>query len=321
MTYDEFAEEWLAPNDYVNARTSGSTGTPKSIHLLKSDMRASACATNAFFGITSDSVLVCPLSADYIAGKMMAVRAWESNSRFFPLSPSATPDFIECDLLAIVPAQCCHMLSYSPELFGSIIVGGAQLSSDLRHRLASGGYNAYESYGMTETCSHVALRHVSEKFFQAMPGVTFSVDNRGCLVIDIAHMSIKRVTTNDIVRLVSDTLFEWLGRADFVINSGAIKLHPEQIEMKLREALDTDVSFYVTGETDARWGSRPVIITESPECVDALMSAALAIEDKIMRPDRIYTVEALEWGNNNKIRRLPLQAFAIRSVSPISRIC
>ena len=76
-----FVEEYFNDADYIVAHTSGSTGTPKEIHLQKSDMKVSAANTNRFFGIGPDSVLYLNLSPDYIAGKMMIVRALEANAQ------------------------------------------------------------------------------------------------------------------------------------------------------------------------------------------------------------------------------------------------
>ena len=70
-----FLDEWFAPSDFVWGHTSGSTGTPKPVRLLKRDMEASARLTNDFFDITCRSVMLLCLSPDYIAGKMMIVRA------------------------------------------------------------------------------------------------------------------------------------------------------------------------------------------------------------------------------------------------------
>lgn len=58
---------------------------------------------------------------------------------------------------------------------------------------------------MTETCSHVALRRIGTPSFEALPGFRFSADSRGCLVIATDTMSFRRLVTNDIVTLHSDT--------------------------------------------------------------------------------------------------------------------
>ena len=89
MALRGFLEEWHSDSLYIEAHTSGSTGRPKAIRLLKTDMRQSALATNKFFGIDSSSVLATPLSMDYIAGKMMAVRADVAGCRLIELPVSS----------------------------------------------------------------------------------------------------------------------------------------------------------------------------------------------------------------------------------------
>ena len=76
-----FLESWFDNKDHVIGHTSGSTGKPKEIHLKKSDMVYSARMTNGFFGLDSRSRFLLCLSPDYIAGKMMIVRAIEAGSR------------------------------------------------------------------------------------------------------------------------------------------------------------------------------------------------------------------------------------------------
>ena len=67
-TIADFINEWESDRNYIVAHTSGSTGEPKEIHLLKSDMRVSAKATNKRFKLDKRSTIGAPLSIDYIAG-------------------------------------------------------------------------------------------------------------------------------------------------------------------------------------------------------------------------------------------------------------
>ncbi len=275
-----FTGEFLDSRDYVTARTSGSTGTPKVIHLLKTDMIASARATCRFFGIGPESQMVCPLSADYIAGKMMIVRALVSGSRLRMIQPAASPlrnlgplDG-PIDLLPVVPAQVEPLLDDRrlPRV-RNLLIGGGELPHALASRLAGLGVNAWASYGMTETCSHVALRRIDSDRFTAMPGVSFSTDSRGCLIVNIPAMSIGRVVTNDIVNLLSPREFQWLGRHDNVINSGGVKIHPETDERILAPALG-DSRFYITSRPSARWGREAVMVVIRSALTDSEILAA-----------------------------------------------
>jgi O-succinylbenzoic acid--CoA ligase len=281
---EDFLKEWSNSLRYVVAHTSGSTGTPKEIRLLKSDMVLSAQATVDFFGITADSTLYLPLSPSYIAGKMQIVRALVAGCHLDVVPPSNQPlgDGLSCpvDLLPVVPSQIPGLLS-SPSLqdVRNVIIGGAPVSPEAESELLARGVEGYATYGMTETCSHVALRKLGISSFRALPGFSFSVDSRGCLVITSGSMSFGSLVTNDIVELVSEREFVWKGRFDNVINSGGIKIFPEEIERVIAPLLPATGLFYVTSRRSERWGEEAVIVTDCEKYADdssegdALLSA------------------------------------------------
>ena len=309
MTIDEFLKQWRDDSDYVVAQTSGSTGEPKTIRLLKSDMRVSAAATNAFFGITEKSTLALPLSPDYIAGKMMAVRAEMAGCTLWVQEPSNKVVVDRpVDLLAVVPTQLDSLLANpdAPRLIGALLIGGAPMSDAQSNAVAAAGFNAWLGYGMTETCSHVALRRVGgEDLFRAMPGITFSTDDRDCLIVNSARYSWKTLATNDVVGLVSPTSFRWLGRADNVVNSGGVKLHPEVLEAEYRMLMPDLPDFFLTGEADERLGQRLVMVAVAP-APDLLKTIRAAIADHKRVPARIITVDELPRNKNGKLlRNLP----------------
>lgn len=263
-----FIEEWRNPFPFVIAHTSGSTGTPKEIKLLKSDMVASARGTIKFFGINEKSTLYLPLSTSYIAGKMQVVRAMEANCRLMVETPSNHPLSFdiddEIDLLPIVPSQIPGLLnSMTLNRVNHLIVGGAPISPESELSLVETGIDAYATYGMTETCSHVALRKLGTDIFKALPGFSFELDNRDCLIINSDIMSFGRLVTNDIVELLDKDSFRWVGRHDNVINSGGIKLYPEKIENAIAKLFPTDSLFYVTSRSSDKWGEEAVVVTNS----------------------------------------------------------
>ncbi|MDE7125058.1 MAG: AMP-binding protein, partial [Muribaculaceae bacterium] len=260
-----FIKQWNNPDtDFIEARTAGSTGEPKCIRLSKADMRHSARATNARFGITSSSILYMPLSAGYIAGKMMIVRAIEAGCILYVEQPSLTP-LAECsiphiDLLPVVPAQIPHLLA-SPWLarrVANLIIGGGAIDPLVEQAVIDAGYNAFATYGMTETCSHVALRPLGDSHFQAMPGISFGIDADNCLRISSGGYSWGTIQTNDVVDLAGPHHFIWRGRRDFVINSGGVKLYPEEIEKKLAGHIPGE--FYITSTPHSRWGEAGPIV-------------------------------------------------------------
>ena len=304
---NDFIREWESDCDYIVAHTSGSTGTPKEIRLPKSDMRVSAKATNSRFGITRRSVIAAPLSVDYIAGKMMCVRAIEAGCELLEM-PVSNKVIIDrrIDLLAIVPSQLDSLLAQpdAPQLVKNIIVGGALMNDQQLAAIVNKGLNAFATYGMTETCSHVALKKICghETYFEAMPGISFSQDRRGCLVIQAPAYSFGNLTTNDIVEIASPTEFRWIGRLDNVINSGGIKISPERLEKEIARYVDRP--FYITSAKDDRWGEVPAIVFEgtASEVQDILDLLASKIDHKTC-PKKARAVRALPRTANGKIFR------------------
>ena len=304
---NDFIREWESDCDYIVAHTSGSTGTPKEIRLPKSDMRVSAKATNSRFGITRRSVIAAPLSVDYIAGKMMCVRAIEAGCELLEM-PVSNKVIIDrrIDLLAIVPSQLDSLLAQpdAPQLVKNIIVGGAPMNDQQLAAIVNKGLNAFATYGMTETCSHVALKKICghETYFEAMPGISFSQDRRGCLVIQAPAYSFGNLTTNDIVEIASPTEFRWIGRFDNVINSGGIKISPERLEKEIARYVDRP--FYITSAKDDRWGEVPAIVFEgtASEVQDILDLLASKIDHKTC-PKKARAVRALPRTANSKIFR------------------
>lgn len=276
----KFIEEWNSPTPYITARTSGSTGTPKEIRLLKTDMRASAKATINFFGLHSRSWLHLPLSPDYIAGKMQIVRALESGATLTvedatnrPLSGLSLNTGRRISLLPVVPSQVCGVLSSGfTDRIDNMIIGGAPLAPADEQRIIDSGIPSFATYGMTETCSHVALRRLGSECFSALPGFRFSADPRGCLVINSETMSFGQLVTNDIVELDSPQAFRWRGRFDNVINSGGLKISPEEIEKKIAHLFPDGTNFYIASRRSERWGEEAVLVTDLREPADNLIN-------------------------------------------------
>lgn len=303
----EFIDQWYDGSQYITAHTSGSTGTPKAIKLDKNDMRASARATIEFFGLNTGSTLLLPLSPDYIAGKMQIVRAIEAGCRLITEPPSSRP-FAgydgACTLIPVVPSQLEGLMDTSFVCKAeNIIIGGAPLSPDRERRLTAAGLNAYATYGMTETCSHVALRRIGRVIYRGLPGFDFSTDSRGCLVIDSTTLSFGRLTTNDIVRISGPNEFEWLGRYDNVINSGGVKIHPEEIEHIMAPMLPVGATAYVTSRASERWGQEAVIVTDSREVTAELLDRLKDLLPPHHAPRDIIYLERIPLTSSGKIIR------------------
>ncbi len=266
-----FLKVWFDTNDFIAVNTSGSTGKPKSIQLKKEFMRNSALATGKYFNLTQKTTALLCLSPGYIAGKMMLVRALVLGWHLDVVEAKSTPlENVEkeYDFSAMVPMQVQHSLS---ELYRikKLIVGGGSVDNNLLKKLQSHTTEIFATYGMTETITHIAVKRLNglkfqvsdSGFYKVLPNVTIFKDQRGCLVIDAPKISDDKIITNDLVEIISDTEFKWLGRVDNVINSGGVKLIPEQIEEKLSQIISH--RFFVSSIPDSILGNRLILLMES----------------------------------------------------------
>src|SRR5690606_24613792 len=99
--------------------------------------------------------------------------------------------------------------------------------------------------------SHIAAKRLNPEKkkdkpvpFKVLPDIVISTDDRSCLVINAPKLSEDIITTNDVVEIITYKKFHWKGRYDNVVNSGGIKLFPEEIEWKLNKIIDR--RFFVT---------------------------------------------------------------------------
>lgn len=267
----EFLLDWIDDSPTLMVQTSGSTGVPKSIELKKEHMVNSAIATGKYFNLSAkDSAILC-LPASYIAGKMMLVRAMVLGLNMYIVPPTSKPlDTTNrtFDFGAMVPLQAKSSIANLHQI-KTLLIGGAPISNSLRDELKSVGNHSFETYGMTETITHIAIKPLNQILssivatdlgFKTLPGVKISKDNRGCLVINALKITNDTVITNDVIELVSNNEFIWLGRYDNVINSGGIKLNPEQIESKLSKVLHQ--SFFISSLPDPKLGEQVVLVVE-----------------------------------------------------------
>ena len=86
-----FLLDWLDDRDYVEATTSGSTGIPKQIKLKKQSMVNSALATGDYLKLSPKNRALLCLPADFIAGKMMLIRAIILGLHLDIIRPSSMP--------------------------------------------------------------------------------------------------------------------------------------------------------------------------------------------------------------------------------------
>ncbi len=311
-----FLLDWLNDKDYIIVQTSGSTGKPKKLKVYKQHMINSANATGVFFKSEENTTALLCLSANYIAGKMMLIRAMVLGWKIDLIPPKTNPldnVYKQYDFCAMVPLQLDNSLNRL-HLIKKLIVGGGPVSENLKELIQGVKTKIFETYGMTETVSHIAARRINPKkkdkkdahFFKALPNITLSTDDRNCLIIKAPLLNDETIITNDVVALKTYKKFLWKGRYDNVINSGGVKLYPEEIETKLQ--LLIGYRFFIAAIPDDVLGDKVVLIIETDD--DKITSLSikeamqnLATLDKYEIPKKIYFLPQFIETDTGKVQR------------------
>ena len=318
-----FMNEWLNPDPYVNLKTSGSTGAPKTILIEKNKMLSSAARTAEYFDFKEGQKALLCLPINYIAGKMMVVRALFSGLDLICINPSQNPledlqNDIIIDFAAMIPLQLQQAINL-PSLpqIKKILLGGGPVSPELEKRAEQINTQIFHGYGMTETLSHIAIRRVNgitaSQSYKALNGIELGMDDRNCLTITAVDLSNEILITNDLVFFTGVNEFIWKGRYDNVIISGGVKLIPEEIEGKLQSLISN--RFYLTGIKDEQWGEKLILIIEGvpfdESAIILLRSKMGALLNKYEVPKEIYFINNFIEASNAKINRLRTTAEAL----------
>jgi len=232
---------------------------------------------------------------------MMFVRGFILGLDMDFVAPSSHPmrnNDTKYDFVAMVPLQAQNSLAELANV-RKMIIGGVKIGKTLEAALKKMPVQAYETYGMTETITHIAAKKIGEKAFTVLPNVTISYDDKQCLVIHAPRISEEVIVTNDLVELVNENQFVFLGRVDNVINSGGIKLIPEVIEEKLSNKMAE--RFFVIGKPDGTLGEKLVLVVEGePRDFDADFFDIL---DRFEKPKEIMFVSKFSETGSGKIMR------------------
>lgn len=268
LLLNEFLDQWQK-GEGIRAHTSGSTGKPKDIILSQQQVERSAMRSIRFFGITSASRLHSAMSFEFIGGKMMIARSLMARCVLTFSKPAVEllpPEHgRKISLMSLVPAQMHYVLQHLED-FGDVekfLIGGSAIDDKLWDRIIESGVEAWESYGMTETATHIAMRRIkgsssSRPHFVPLLGVEISTNPFGCLKIKDGEVEI---TTTDLAKIYPNNSFEIIGRRDDIIITGGLKVMPQDIEKKMAPYLSPLCGqFYVSSLPDPVWTSRLVLV-------------------------------------------------------------
>lgn len=268
----EFCHRWHEGQATFLFHSSGSTGDPKPILITRERMYASAKMTGEWLKLAKGDVALLSLSPTYIAGAMLLVRALVLDLGLVLVEPCQNPlenlPPTTIHLASFVPTQWSTMLDAGinfKNYFSSakgILLGGARVPERIFKDM---GFPVYETYGMTETVSHIAFRAWDQNHFQILPGVQIAVSDTSCLLICSVVTENKWIQTRDLVEITANGQFLLIGRLDRVINSGGLKIQPEKIEGVYSSL--TKAPLFVAGIPDDFWGMKVVLFVESVESI------------------------------------------------------
>ncbi|CAN5539308.1 AMP-binding protein [soil metagenome] len=320
----DFCKDWLSGKEKFTISTSGSTGNPKIIEISAEQIKVSAQMTIKALGLKpNDKALVC-LNTSYIAGMMMLVRGMVGKLSLNIIEPISNPFlnldpfYIPVDFVALVPLQLSAALS-DPDSrkkllkVKSIIIGGAPVTATLEDECKNLPSAIYETYGMTETVSHIALRRLNgperSNCFKVLPGVEIDTDSRECLKIRGALTNYEWLITNDKVKLVDHKTFEWLGRVDNVINSGGIKIQTESLEKKIfpmLKKLNINHQFFIASLPHPTLGEAIILFLEGKDSVSGIEILNKEFSEKLNKyevPKEVIFLKNFNQTPTGKIQR------------------
>ena len=302
-----FILEIFNHKSFILCKTSGTTGNPKVIKLEKTSLLSSVYMTKDYFNLKSGYSAISFLPMNFIAGKMMLVRAMVIGLNLQLNKATSNPsDFIDRNYFfsAMTPMQASNSIN-KLKYIDNLILGGSNVSDFLSLKILSKIDTYYETYGMTETATHIAIKKVSRNdskpnTFKVLNGVSISTDLNSCLVIDVPSITKNKIITNDIVKINSNQEFYIIGRADNIINSGGVKLIPEDIERKLSKYIYKN--YIISSLKDDVLGDKLILIIESEKY--KLKENIFNSLNKFEKPKEVYFINKFIYTKSNKIDRI-----------------
>ena len=301
----------------LEVKSSGSTGIPKVFDFPKTAWDTSVVAFAKAFKIHKPISCIHALPLEFVAGKMLLYRAMSLGWKLYFTSPGRNilQDFNgSVDMIPLTPFQ---LLSEIDQLHKVkwVLLGGAQVSHDLAIQLQSCETPVYQTFAMTETLTNFAYRKVNQVQgdwppYQAYQGIQIRSNAEQCLEVNYLGITSGFLQTHDLIELVSEREFYWLGRKDFVVNSGGLKIAVEELESLL--APHIPCNFFLAGIPHTELGEELVLVLEAAdnESIDVELSELKKLLPKGKSPRKILYAEKFSYTANFKIRRKESLALA-----------
>ena len=326
--------------------TSGSEGLPKAVVLTHGALAAAAQASTAAIPLAPGDVWLDCLPLNHIGGLAILWRCFAAGAAL-RLHERFDAAAVWHDIVAgrvshvsLVPAMLARLLDLAelehatqppsqppspPPSLRCALIGGAALSRPLWLRAKRAGWPLFVSYGMSETAAQIVTLPPTDEWHEGLvgrplPGVDIAIDNDGRVRVRSPQLmqgylgetdsgiEDSWLRTGDLGRIDADGRLTLLGRADDVLVSAGVNIHPQEIEARLATCPGVgDVA--VTASTDPVWGdvlAALLVGSAEPEAVRAWSALHLPA---MLRPRRFLRVAALPRSALGKLERAQLPAL------------
>jgi o-succinylbenzoate---CoA ligase len=304
--------------------TSGTSDAPKVVELGADAVRWSALATSAALGAGPGDRWLCCLPVHGVAGLAVVARAWHTG---LPLEVHERFDLDavrqaagRATLVSLVPAMLRRLLAAGDEAarFRRVLLGGGPVPADLADGAAGRGVGLVRTYGLTETFG--GMVHDGHPLDGAE--VRIGGDPEGEVLVrgpmlfrryrgdpgrTAAAFSDGWLATGDLGRLGPGGRLTVLGRADDLVISGGVNVHPDEVEAVLATH-PAVAEAAVAGRPDPEWGSRVTafVVPRDPASPPTLAELRAFTRERLAAakaPRELVLVPALPRSPSGKLLR------------------
>ena len=313
--------------------TSGSTGQPKGVRLpWRAIAAASRMSARALDLRRGDAWLAC-LPLYHVGGAMIIHRCLRAGATAVVHEGFAAEAVVR-DLaarrithLSLVPPMLAQLLDAAvppaPTL-RCVLVGGAALTQALFRRAYTAGWPVCPTYGMTETSAQATVHlHPGADWQEGdvgvpLPGVrcTSTADGRLAIAtparmagyLDGSGTTPEWIATNDLGWLDNQGHVHVAGRADDMLVSAGVNVHPLEVESRLADCPGVSEAG-VTGIADPLWGDVIACAYEGESGTALVDDWCRTHLPNTRRPRRFLRVEHLPRLASGKLDRRSLPAL------------
>ena len=317
MRVESLEEAWREGAETFTLYTSGSTGEPKPQVLQRDLLIWSAEQTRKHFvkSLSLKQLIALPLSK--AGGFMQWIRSKVWNSEIEIIEPSSNPMLSyrgDARVVSLTPHQIFHVLEDSESIarlsqFETILIGGAPLSAALENRVLKllSSVHVVHTFGMTETYSHFAGRTLGESHYRCIDQTAIRIDENSQLEISNPTTHFQWLNTRDRVEISGENTFVWMGRTDFTINSGGLKIQIEDVEAQICEQFQLpENTFFCWFEEDEALGQKLIMLLKSNALSsNEVRNLELQLKEKLnlQSPKKVYLIDQLIFTESGKIDR------------------